>query len=488
MSAAAPDPLLEALRACVGAAYVLAPDAPAAELEPFERDWRGRQRGRARAVVRPGSTAQVAAVVRACAAAGAPIVPQGGNTGLVLGGVPDPSGTEVLLCTRRLNRIRTLDAANHSLTLEAGCVLQTAQQAAAEAGLWLPLSLASEGSCTIGGNLATNAGGTQVLRFGNARDLCLGLEVVCPDGAIWHGLSGLRKDNTGYDLRHLYIGSEGTLGIITAATLKLQPQPAAQGCAWVGVPSLHAALELLALAQRTLGPGLSGFELMGQLALQLVAQHLPALRPPLWPDWPYCVLIELSESADSETQMQTRLQSLLQSALQQGCAGDAVLAESLAQAQRLWHVRESIPLAQAQEGLNAKHDISLPISRIPAFCTEAEALLAQTLPGARLVNFGHLGDGNLHFNVQCPAGADAAAFLRLHEARINALVFDCVQRHCGSISAEHGIGTLRAATLPRYKDVQALTLMRQIKQALDPQGLLNPGRVLARPLPDNPPP
>ena len=217
----------------------------------------------------------------------------------------------------------------------------------------------------------------------------------------------------------------------------------------MGVPSLPAALELLALAQRTLGPGLSGFELMGQLALQLVAQHLPALRPPLWPDWPYCVLIELSESADSETQMQARLQSLLQSALQQGCAGDAVLAESLAQAQRLWHVRESIPLAQAQEGLNAKHDISLPISRIPAFCAEAEALLAQALPGARLVNFGHLGDGNLHYNVQCPTGADAAAFLRQHEARINALVFDCVQRHGGSISAEHGIGTLRAATLPR---------------------------------------
>ncbi len=486
-----PDPLLDTLRACVGAPFVLAPDAPPPELEPYERDWRGRQRGRARAVVRPGSSAEVAAVVRACAAAGAAIVPQGGNTGLVLGGVPDSSGTEVLLCTRRLNRIRALDAANLTLTLEAGCVLQTAQQAAADAGLWLPLSLASEGSCTIGGNLATNAGGTQVLRFGNARDLCLGLEVVCPDGSIWHGLGGLRKDNTGYDLRHLYIGSEGTLGIITAATLKLQPQAAAQGCAWVGVPTLEAALALLALAQRQLGPGLSGFELMGQLALQLVAQHFPELRPPLWQHWPYCVLIELSESAAPEQAhalVQARLQALLQTALEQGCAGDAVLAETLAQAQRLWHIRECIPLAQAQEGLNAKHDISLPISRIPAFCAEAEALLAQTLPGARLVNFGHLGDGNLHFNVQCPAGADAAAFLRLHEARINALVFDCVQRHGGSISAEHGIGTLRAATLPRYKDAQALALMRQIKQALDPQGLLNPGRVLARPLPDNPPP
>ncbi|MDO9567798.1 MAG: FAD-binding oxidoreductase [Hydrogenophaga sp.] len=475
--------LINSLRDAVGATHVLTHEDPATDLSAWEQDWRKRTQGLALAVVRPGSTPEVAAVVRACAAAGTSIVPQGGNTGLVVGSVPDGSGTQVVLSLTRLNAVRALDAANLTLTVEAGCILQNLQETAEKAGFLFPLSLAAEGSCTIGGNLATNAGGTQVLRFGNARDLCLGLEVVCPSGEVWHGLGGLRKDNTGYDLRHLYIGSEGTLGIITAATLKLQPQAAAQGCAWVGLPTLEAALDLLALAQRQLGPGLSGFELMGQLALQLVAQHFPDLRPPLAAQWPYCVLIELSESAAPEQAhalVQARLQALLQTALEQGCAADAVLAETLAQAQRLWHIRECIPLAQAQEGLNAKHDISLPISRIPAFCAEAEALLAQALPGARLVNFGHLGDGNLHYNVQCPAGADAAAFLRQHEAHINALVFDCVQRHGGSISAEHGIGTLRAATLPRYKDAQALALMRQIKQALDPQGLLNPGRVLVR--------
>jgi len=472
-----PDPLLDALRACVGAPYVLAPDAAAAALDPFERDWRGRQRGRARAVVQPASTAEVAAVVQACAAAGAALVPQGGNTGLVLGGVPDPSGTEVLLSTRRLNRIRALEPANLSLTLEAGCVLQTAQQAAAEAGLWLPLSMASEGSCTIGGNLASNAGGTQVLRFGNARDLCLGLEVVCANGAVWHGLGDLRKDNSGYDLRHLFIGSEGTLGIITAATLKLYPSPAAQLSAWAAVASMQDAVALLGLAQRHLGSSLTAFEVMGQLALNLVDRHFPALRLPLLQEQPWSVLLESSDS-ESQAHARARFEALLEEALRLGCISDAVVAENLAQARTLWQIRESIPLAQAQEGLNIKHDISLPVSRIPAFCAEAAALLQRAFPEVRLINFGHLGDGNLHYNVQCPEGADAAAFLRQHEARINALVFDCVQRHGGSISAEHGIGTLRAATLPRYKDAQALALMRAIKQALDPHQLMNPGRVL----------
>ncbi len=467
--------LLRDLHAAVGPAHVLT--AADADLEPWERDWRRRHRGRALAVVRPGSTAEVAAVVRACAAHGAPIVPQGGNTGLVLGGVPDGSGTQVVLSTARLNRIRALDEANLTLTVEAGCVLQAAQQAAEAAGLWLPLSLAAEGSCTVGGNLATNAGGTQVLRFGNARDLCLGLEVVTADGRVWNGLRGLRKDNTGYDLRHLFIGSEGTLGIITAAALKLVPRPAAQLTAWAAVPDLAAAVALLGVAQRGLGPALTGFEVMNRFALELVRRHFPQLAVPLTDAAPYAVLLETSD-AEGEAHARARLEAVLGQALQDGCAVDAVVAASLAQARTLWHIRESIPLAQAEEGLNVKHDISLPVSRIPAFCAEAQEALARAVPGVRLVNFGHLGDGNLHFNVQCPEGTDAAAFLREHEAHIHELVYDAVQRHGGSISAEHGIGALKAAILPRYQDAVALDLMRAVKRALDPANRLNPGKLL----------
>ncbi len=468
--------LLQDLRCAVGPTHVLT--AADADLEPWERDWRRRHRGRALAVVRPGSTAEVAAVVRACAAHGAPIVPQGGNTGLVLGGVPDGSGTQVVLSTVRLNRIRALDEANLTLTVEAGCVLQTAQQAAEAAGLWLPLSLAAEGSCTIGGNLATNAGGTQVLRFGNARDLCLGLEVVTADGRVWNGLRGLRKDNTGYDLRHLLIGSEGTLGIITAAVLKLVPRPAAQLTAWAAVPDLAAAVTLLGLVQRGLGPTLTGFEMMNGFALELVQRHFPQLAVPLTGAAPYAVLLETSDT-EGEAHARARLEAVLGQALDDGCAANAVVAASLAQARTLWHIRESIPLAQAEEGLNIKHDISLPVSRIPAFCAETEKALAQAVPGARLVNFGHLGDGNLHFNVQCPTGADPAAFLREHEAQIHTVVYEMVQRHGGSISAEHGIGALKATILPRYQDAVALDLMRAIKRALDPANRFNPGKLLA---------
>ncbi len=469
--------LLDTLRNAVGATHVLTHDDPAADLTAFEQDWRQRHRGRALAVVRPGSTPEVAQVVRACAQAGVSLVPQGGNTGLVVGGVPDASGTQVVLSLQRLNAIRALDRDNLTLTAEAGCVLQVAQEATKAAGLWLPLSLAAEGSCTLGGNLATNAGGTQVLRFGNARDLCLGLEVVTAQGEVWNGLSGLRKDNTGYDLRHLFIGSEGTLGVITAATLKLFPRPAAQLTAWAAVPSMETAVALLGLAQRHLGPGLTGFEVMGQFALQLVDRHFPALRVPLWRDTPYAVLLENSDN-ENEAHARARFEALLEAALETDCISDAVVAESLAQARNLWHIRESIPLAQAEEGLNIKHDISVPISRIPAFCAETDALLAREIPGVRLVNFGHLGDGNLHYNVQCPEGADGAAFLREQEARVNTLVFDAVQRHGGSISAEHGIGGLKRDTLPHYKDPTALQLMRAIKAALDPQGIMNPGRVL----------
>jgi FAD/FMN-containing dehydrogenase len=472
-----PGELLDALRQAVGTAHVLTHEDAGTDLSRWERDWRGRAHGRALAVVQPQSTAEVAAVVKACAANGASLVPQGGNTGLVVGSVPDGTGQQVLLSTTRLNRVRELDTANRTLTVEAGCVLQTVQDVAREAGFLFPLSLAAQGSCTIGGNLATNAGGTQVLRYGNTRDLCLGLEVVSAEGEVWHGLSGLRKDNTGYDLRHLMIGSEGTLGIITAATLKLFDAPAAQLTAWASVPSLTAAVDLLGLAQRQLGAGLTGFEVMGQFALSLVDKHFPQLRVPAWADTPYAVLLEMSDTESTE-HAQAQLEQLLGQAIEAGCASDAIVASNLAQAQGFWHVRESISMAQAEEGLNIKHDISLPISRIPAFCAETDARLAHSFAGVRLVNFGHLGDGNLHYNVQAPVGVDPAVFLRTQETAVNGLVFEQVRDHGGSISAEHGIGSLKAHTLPEYKDPVALDWMRRIKAALDPQRRLNPGRVL----------
>ena len=471
--------LLDPLRAIVGAPHVLTHDDPATDLSAWENDWRQRARGRALAVVRPGTTAEVAAVVKACAAAGASIVPQGGNTGLVVGSVPDDSGKQVVLSLTRMNRVRAIDGANLTMTVDAGCVLQTLQEAAEKAGFLFPLSLAAEGSCTIGGNLATNAGGTQVVRYGNARDLCLGLEVVTAQGAVWHGLTGLRKDNTGYDLRDLFVGSEGTLGVITAATMKLYPLPAAQLTAWAAVPSLDDAVALLGLAHQHLGAGLTGFEVMGQFALSLVAKHFPQQRVPLWEDTAYCVLLENSDS-ESEEHARAQFERLLETAFENGVVSDAVVAESLQQAHALWHIRESIPLAQSEEGLNIKHDISIPVSRIPAFCAETDALLEREIPGVRLVNFGHLGDGNLHYNVQAPADGDPKAFLRDQEARVNTLVFDAVARFDGSISAEHGVGSLKADKLPHYKDPVALALMRSIKQALDPQNLLNPGRVLPR--------
>ncbi len=469
------SPLIETLRTIVGEAQVLTEG----DLGAFEQDWRKRSRGKALAVVRPGSTQEVAEVVKACAAAGTGIVPQGGNTGLAVGSVPDQSGTQVLLSLQRLNAIRGIDAANLTMTVEAGCVLQTLQEAAEQAGFLFPLSLAAEGSCTIGGNLATNAGGTQVLRYGNARDLCLGLEVVTPQGGVWQGLSGLRKDNTGYDLRDLMIGSEGTLGIITAATLKLYPLPAARLTAWAAVPSLDQAVALLGLAHKHLGSGLTGFEVMGKFALGLVAKHFPVMRVPFIDDEavPYCVLLENSDS-ESEDHARGRFEALLETAFEAGCVSDAVVAENLTQAHQLWHVRETIPLAQAEEGLNIKHDISIPVSRIPAFVADTDALLQREVPGVRLVNFGHLGDGNLHYNVQAPADSDNQAFLRDHEDRINTLVYDAVEKFDGSFSAEHGVGSLKIDKLEKHKSPVALEMMRAIKRGLDPQNLLNPGRVI----------
>jgi FAD/FMN-containing dehydrogenase len=467
------DELLQTLRRISGAAQVLCEG----DLTAWEQDWRKRLRGKALAVVRPGSTAEVAAIVRACAAAGVSMVPQGGNTGLVGGSTPDNSGRQVVLSLQRMNAVRAIDTANLTITVEAGCILQNLQQAAENAGLLFPLSLAAEGSCTIGGNLGSNAGGTQVLRYGNARDLCLGLEVVTAQGEVWEGLSGLRKDNTGYDLRDLFIGSEGTLGIITAATLKLYPQPAARLTAWGAVPSMQQAVALLGLAHQHLGAGLTGFEVMGQFALSLVAKNFKQLRVPLYESSAFCVLLENSDT-ESETHARAQFERLLETALDQGCVLDAVVAENIAQARQLWHVRESIPLAQAEEGLNIKHDVSIAVSRIPEFVEVTDALLRQALPGVRLVNFGHLGDGNLHYNVQAPEGGDGQAFLLAHEEQVNSLVYDSVARFDGSISAEHGVGSLKLDKLEQHKSPVALGMMRAIKRALDPQNLMNPGRVV----------
>ncbi len=463
---------LNELRAAVGADHVLCDG----DLSSYELDWRKRWHGKALAVARPADTAQVAAVMRLCARHGVTVVPQGGNTGLVVGSVPDDSGRQLVLSLRRMNRVRALDTANLTLTVDAGCVLQSVQEAAEAQGLLFPLSLAAEGSATIGGNLATNAGGTQVLRFGNARELCLGLEVVTAQGEVWDGLTGLRKDNTGYDLRDLFIGCEGTLGVITGATLKLFPLPAAVTTAMAACASMEQAVALLKAARRKLGASLTGFEVMGRFALDLVAKHFPDLPRPL-PGAAWTVLLEQSDE-ESETHAQERFEALLATALEDGLIEDAAVAQSQAQSKAMWHVRESISLAQAQEGLNIKHDIALPVSSIPAFCAQADAALQSAFPGVRIVNFGHLGDGNLHYNVQVPEGGDGAAFLRDHEPAVNRIVFDAVQSFDGSFSAEHGIGSLKREELAQRKSPTAMALMRSIKQALDPQGLLNPGRVL----------
>ena len=450
------------------------------------QDWRGRYEGQACAIARPATVDDVSWVVRACAAQGVSIVPQGGNTGLVGGGTPDPTGRQLLLSLQRLDRIRALDADNLSLTLEAGCTLARAQAAAADAGLLFPLSLASEGSCTIGGNLATNAGGTQVLRYGTARELCLGLEVVTADGSCWSGLSGLRKNNTGYDLRDLFIGSEGTLGIITAATVRLYPQPTGRATALVSCASLNDAMALLNRCRRRLDSGLTGFEVMAALPLALLGHHRPADASPLAPLRepgrdstlpPWVVLIE-HLSPHSQLQADSDLEQVLADALGAGEVGQAALAHTAQQRAAFWRVRESVPLAEKAEGWMVKHDIAVPTSAIPAFTERTGALISDHHPGARVVCFGHLGDGNLHYNVQPPDGHRDGDALLAFERAINGLVFDQVQAFGGTISAEHGIGQLRRDELARRGDPTGLALMRAIRQALDPHGVFNPGRVI----------
>jgi FAD/FMN-containing dehydrogenase len=451
-----------------------------AEMAPFLRDYRGKWQGHALAVAQPDTAAAVASVLRWCCERRVPVVPQGGNTGLAGGSVPDASGKALLLSLSCLNRIRQVDVVNNTVVAEAGCTLQQVQDAAREAGRLYPLSLAAEGSCTIGGTLSTNAGGVQVLRYGNARELCLGLEVVTPQGELWNGLQGLRKDNTGYDLRHLYIGAEGTLGVITAAVLKLFPQPAARASAFVAVSSPEAALALLSLAQARLGAGLTAFELISETCIGLVRRHIPGIRCPLDEPSPWYVLLELADSRD-EGQAKSDVETLLEAAIERQIARDAVIPGSLAQLNSLWALRENISEAQAAEGQNIKHDISLPVSRIAAFIAATDAAIEQAVPGLRMVVFGHLGDGNLHYNVSPPAGSAGpqqdAAFAGL-EASLNRLVHDAVIAHGGSISAEHGLGVLRRDEAARYKSPVELRLMHTVKAALDPLNLMNPGKLL----------
>jgi FAD/FMN-containing dehydrogenase len=466
--------LVEALRGIVGGTHVLTDDADTA---PYLTDWRKRYRGRAQAVVRPASTDEVARVVRACAAAGAPMVPQGGNTGLVGGATPADDGRAVLISLQRMQRVRAIDTDNDTITVEAGCILQAVQQAARAAGRLFALSLAAEGSATIGGNLSTNAGGTQVLRYGNARDLTLGLEVVLPDGQVWDGLRGLRKDNTGYDLKHLFIGAEGTLGLITAATLKLYPLPQAQRTAFAAVPSLQAATRLLNRMRAAAGASLTAFEVMSDVCLRNVARELPAVRLPLAPaSAPWFALLELSDS-ESEDHATALLEAALGAAVEAGEASDAVVAQSLAEAQDLWRVRESIPEAHAKAGGNVKHDIALPVSRVADFVAATNAALAARFPWIQPVVFGHLGDGNLHYNMGTVQGTPLARAFE-HEADINTVVHDAVAAYGGSISAEHGLGQLKREANRHYKPTVELALMHSIKAALDPRGLMNPGKLL----------
>jgi len=465
-------PLLSSLKTIVGEANVLTEDA---DVAPYVTDWRNAFHGRARAVVRPGTTAEVAAVVRTCAEHRAPIVPQGGNTSLCGGATPHANGSEIVLSLARLARVRAVDAANATLTVEAGVPLARVQQAADEAGLFFPLSLAAEGSCTIGGNLSTNAGGTAVLRFGNARDLVIGLEVVLADGRVWEGLKGLRKDNTGYDLKQLFVGSEGTLGIITAAVLKLFPKPRVSATALAALADVDAAVALLSQLKQALGDRLTGFELISHHALDLTRAAFPAFADPL-PGHPWYALVQADDASDGSP-LAAQLEAALGAAVESGTARDATIAQSAAQAEALWSLREHIPEAQRREGHNIKHDISLAVSRIPAFLREAQVRLDAAAPGLRYMVFGHLGDGNLHYNLRPPVNVALEVFRR-DTARLNRIVYDLVTEMGGSFSAEHGIGQLKREALTHYKAEVEIDLMRRIKRALDPGSLLNPGKVV----------
>ena len=465
--------LLDAIRAIVGDRGILTETADTA---PYSEDWRRLYQGRTSAVIRPGTTEEFAAVVKLCAASGTPIVPQGGNTSMVGGAVPNEDGSELVLSTVRLNRIRDLDPADMTLTIEAGVTLKAAQVAAAEHGCLLPLSISSEGTAQIGGVLAVNAGGNNTVRYGNARDLVLGLEVVLPDGTIWNGLRRLRKDNTGYCLRQLFVGSEGTLGIITAAVLKLVPQPKEIAVALCGVESPESALSLFTRFQAHDAASISAFELMSGLGMSFVLKHIPGAVLPLESTAPFYVLVELA-SPRPGAGLRSMLEDILEKALEDGIVQDAVITESDAQRAAIWRLREEHSEGQKREGASVKNDVSVPVSKVPAFIREATAACEALLPGVRVVPFGHMGDGNIHFNLEQPVGSDAAWFLAQGHAIMDA-VNEVVREYDGSFSAEHGIGKLKPYMMPDWRGGAELALMQRIKAAIDPDGIMNPGKVL----------
>ncbi|WP_050426257.1 FAD-binding oxidoreductase [Bradyrhizobium tropiciagri] len=464
-----PPELLEKFRAIVGAKYAV---TDAADIQPYVTEERDLFHGRSPLVLRPGSTTEVAAICKLATEHRIALVPQGGNTGLV--GGQTPHNGEVVVSLRRLDKIRDIDVESNTMTCEAGVVLQIAQQKAADVDRLFPLSLGAEGSCTIGGNLSTNAGGTGALAYGVAREMAIGLEVVLADGRVLNALSKLKKDNTGYDLRNLFIGAEGTLGIITAATLKLFPKPRAVETAYVGLKSPAAALKLLSISRNEAAGSLTSFELLADIAVDFSIRHGIDIRDPLESKHPWYVLMELSSSRDDA---RDTLEAILAQGMEDGIVDDAVIAANLSQRQAFWKLRDEMSAAQKPEGGSIKHDISVPVAAVPAFIAEANAAVVQLIPGARPVPFGHLGDGNIHYNVSQPVGANAADFLaRWHD--VNAVVFDIVLRMGGSISAEHGIGVLKRDELPEVKDKVAIELMRQVKAMLDPLGIMNPGKVL----------
>lgn len=465
--------LLADLQAIVGTEHVLVGD----DAKPYLTDWRGRYTGKALAVIRPGNVEEVAQVVSVCQQYDIPMVTQGGNTGLCGGATPSKKGDAVVILTVRLNKVLDIDTENDTITVEAGCILQAVQEAAEKANRLFPLSLGAEGSCTIGGNLATNAGGTQVLRYGNTRELTLGVQVVTAEGDIWNGLRGLRKDNTGYDLRDLFVGSEGTLGIITAATLKLYPLPVAQSTALLALDSIENAVNVLSHSRQGFGSALTGFEIMSSYCVDIVRQTFPQIKVPFASDTaPWYALIEVSDSESAE-HARNRFEHVIGKAFEAGEIIDAVIAESGQQSFELWHLRESIPLAEAEVGKGIKNDISVPVSKTAQFIETTNALLQTRFPGARHIIFGHLGDGNLHYNIGAPQGQEEG-FLD-HQKEAYRIVFDSVHDFKGSISAEHGVGQLKKDVLPDYKDNVELALMRKIKRALDPHALLNPGKVIS---------
>ncbi len=459
--------LLERLAGIVGAANVLTDSVDTA---PFLSDWRGRYRGAAQCVVRPGNAAELAALVKVCAEAGVPMVPQGGNTSLCGGATPDETGRAVLISLGRLNRILAVDAQNNTISVEAGCTLAAVQEAANAVDRLFPLALASEGSCQIGGNLSTNAGGVQVLRYGNTRDLTLGLQVVLPNGDLWDGLRGLRKDNTGYDLKHLFIGAEGTLGIITAAVLKLYPLPYKRITCWLNIASPAAAVDVLNEAKNAFDAQLTAFELISGTSFGLVVRHIPGSAHPCSIS-PWYVLLEFS---DAEL---FAVEHWLNEQITADKVGDAVVASSVAQAKKLWALRENISEAQKIEGVSIKHDVAVPVSCIPQFISTAGAVLAAAFPGIRFVVFGHVGDGNLHYNLSYPDAVNNARLLT-QQAEVSRIVHDAVHALNGSISAEHGLGQLKREEILRYKSPVEMGLMRSIKQTLDPHGLMNPGKLV----------